>query len=218
MSQEMPHEMSSDEAVESKGHRSMFRHVQVAGSWNERDLTEGQPVIIAVRWVMIATGLILAIWNVTDMGELRLQIVALLLLALTNFYLQAQLLMKRQVNPLIVYGASAMDMLMISVLVLYQGGYDSSIFIFYLPAIAAFAVAFPRRLTAMYTAAVVAAYGLIAVGTYEHETNIVVVRLIMIAAVATCGSAYLQLEHDRRSQSMADENALLESLGVAGAE
>lgn len=211
-------DMSAEEAAGSEEQEGVFRRVQPAGSWNERDLTEGQPVIIAVRWVMIATGLILAIWNVTDMGELRLQIVALLLLALTNFYLQAQLLMKRQVNPLIVYGASAMDMLMITVLVLYQGGYDSSIFIFYLPAIAAFAVAFPRGLTALFTAAVVAAYGLIAVNTLEHETNIIVVRLIMIVAVAVCGSAYLQLEHKRRSQSMADEDALLQSLGVAGAE
>lgn len=206
-------------AVESAQQKSgLVGRLQNAGSWDKRDLTLGQPVIIAVRWVMIASALILAIWNVTDMSELRLQIVVILALALTNFYLHAQLLMKRDVNPNVIYAASSVDLAVITILVLYQGGYDSSIFIFYLPAIAALAVAFPRSLTALYTLLVLIAYGLVCVGTASSAMNVIVVRLLMITAVATCGSIYLQLEHKRRWRSIDDEDALLRTLGVAGLE
>jgi len=185
------------------------------GSWQEKDLTYGQPVIVAVRWIMIVSALVLAIWNVTSMHELRLQIVVILLLAVTNFYLQAQLLMKRPVTKQIVYGASAVDILLITILIMFQGGYSSSIYVFYLPAIAAFAVAFPRGLTAIYTSVVLLVYGFICLTNGAGNVDVIVSRLLMITAVAFCGSLYLQLEHKRLAEAKTrEEENFLENMPV----
>lgn len=191
---------------------SFVSRISLQDVWEEQDLVSGQPVIVAVRWIMIVTALILAIWNVESMADLRLQIIAILLLAVTNFYLQAQLLMKRHLNKNIVYGASAVDLIMITVLVMFQGGYFSSIYVFYLPAIAAFAVAFPRPLTALYTIIVVLVYGLVALVTSGVQVDVVVARLMMITAVAFCGSLYLQLEHQRRLEAFESDEAFLPDL------
>ncbi len=196
---------------------SFMRRVNTSGAWNELDLASGQPVIVAVRWIMIVTALFLAVWNVESMQDLRLQFVAILLLAVTNFYLQAQLLMKRPLSKHIVYAASAVDIFMITVLIMFQGGYHSSIFVFYLPAIAAFAVAFPRGLTALYTAIVVLLYGTIAGVSYDAQADVIIARLIMIIAVAFCGSLYLQIEHQRRRETIRPDEQLLRDITPAEA-
>lgn len=199
-------------------HEGFMNRVNIADAWEEEDLTYGQPVIVAVRWVMIVSALILAVWNVESMQDLRLQIVAILLLAVTNFYLQAQLLMKRPLSKHIVYGASAVDIFMISGLVMFQGGYWSSIYVFYLPAIAAFAVAFPRGLTAIYTAIVILLYGMTCLVTGDAHTDVIVARLLMIVAVAYCGSLYLQLEHQRRAEAHEREDTLMQNIAAANAD
>jgi len=197
---------------------SFMQRVNIADAWEEEDLTYGQPVIVAVRWIMIVSALILAVWNVDSMQDLRLQIIAILLLAVTNFYLQAQLLMKRPLSKNIVYGASAVDIFLITVLVMFQGGYWSSIYVFYLPAIAAFAVAFPRGLTAIYTAIVVLLYGMICLVTGDSHTDVVIARLLMIIAVAYCGSLYLQLEHQRRKEAYERETIFMENITATNIE
>ena len=191
---------------------SWMQRVTISSGWVEQDLANGQPVIVAVRWIMIITALILAIWNVNSMEDLRLQIIAILLLAVTNFYLQAQLLMKRPLQKYVVYGASAVDIFLITILVMFQGGYYSSIYVFYLPAIAAFAVAFPRGLTVLYTGIVIILYGMIATVTEGAQTDVIIARLLMIAAVAFCGSIYLQLEHQRRKDAIERETLFAASI------
>ncbi|MFN2256105.1 MAG: hypothetical protein ACK2U6_17835 [Candidatus Promineifilaceae bacterium] len=200
------------------GEGGLLRRVSLADTWEKEDLAYGQPVIVTVRWIMIVSALILAIWNVDSMADLRLQIIAILLLAVTNFYLQAQLLMKRPLSSSIVYAASAVDIAMISILVLFQGGYSSSIYVFYLPAIAAFAVAFPRGLTLLYTTIVILLYGLVCLGTGYDHTDVIVSRLLMIAAVAYCGSLYLQLEHRRRTEAQEREEAFIDNISAARVE
>ncbi|MFN2178344.1 MAG: hypothetical protein ACK2UV_02595 [Candidatus Promineifilaceae bacterium] len=200
------------------GEGGLLRRVSLADTWEKEDLAYGQPVIVTVRWIMIVSALILAIWNVDSMADLRLQIIAILLLAVTNFYLQAQLLMKRPLSSSIVYAASAVDIAMISILVLFQGGYSSSIYVFYLPAIAAFAVAFPRGLTLLYTTIVILLYGLICLGTGYDHTDVIVSRLLMIVAVAYCGSLYLQLEHRRRTEAQEREEAFIDNISAARVE
>jgi hypothetical protein len=190
---------------------SFFKRVNFGDSWEEQDLTFGQPVIVAVRWIMIVSALILAVWNVTSMQELRLQIIVILLLAVTNFYLQAQLLMKRSVSKQIVYSASAIDIFIITVLIMFQGGYWSSVYVFYLPAIAAFSVAFPRGLTAIYTTIVLLLYGLICVSNGDAYFDVILSRLIMITAVAFCGSLYRQLEYKRAKDAETWEQIFQES-------
>jgi hypothetical protein len=194
--------------------KSILQRVNIADTWNEEDLTFGQPVIVAVRWIMIVSALILAVWNVESMQDLRLQIIAILLLAVTNFYLQAQLLMKRPLNKHIVYAASAVDIFLITILVMFQGGYWSSIYVFYLPAIAAFAVAFPRGLTALYTLIVLLLYGMTCFVTGNTHTDVIIARLLMIVAVAFCGSLYLQLEHQRYTEAQEREETFQDNFAA----
>lgn len=171
---------------------------------SDQDLASGQPVIVAVRWLMIISGLVLAIWNVTDLDELRISLIVIFLLALTNFYLQAQLLMKKPVIKPVVYAASVVDLIVISILVASQGGYDSSIYVYYLPAIAAFSVAFPRWLTALYTIFLLIIYWIVCSLTPGSDQMIIFIRLLMITAVAFCGSLFLTIERSRRLEAVED--------------
>jgi hypothetical protein len=175
---------------------------------SDQDLAYGQPVIVAVRWLMIISGLVLAIWNVTDLSELRLSLIAIFLLAITNFYLQAQLLMKKPVIKPVVYASSAVDLILISFLVASQGGYESSIYVYYLPAIAAFSVAFPRWLTGLYALFLVIVYWLICSLTPGSEQMIIFIRMLMIIAVAFCGSLFLAIERSRRLEAIQDAEEL----------
>jgi hypothetical protein len=175
---------------------------------SDQDLAYGQPVIVAVRWLMIISGLILAIWNVNNLQELRLSIIVIFLLAITNFYLQAQLLVKKPVIKPVVYASSAADLILITFLVAMQGGYNSSIYVYYLPAIAAFSVAFPRWLTGLYVLFLMVVYWIIASLSPGSEQMIIVVRLLMIAAVAFCGALFLAIERSRRQEASKDAEGL----------
>lgn len=175
---------------------------------SDQDLAYGQPVIVAVRWLMIISGLVLAIWNVVDLQELRIMIFVIFVLAITNFYLQAQLLMKKAVIRPVVYASSAVDLILITFLVAMQGGYDSSIYVYYLPAIAAFSVAFPRWLTGVYVLFLMVAYWIVASISPDSEQMIILIRLLMIAAVGFCGSLYLAIERTRRQEASKNKQEL----------
>ncbi len=123
------------------------------------DVASGQIVIIAARWVLVLAGLLLTLWQPGTVAELRVHIVALLLLAVGNFYLHAQVLMRRPLPDLTVYAASVADIAVITLLAFSQGGAASGIYIFYFPAIMAFAVAFPGLVTGGFVAAVLLLYG-----------------------------------------------------------
>lgn len=206
------HVIEHPEAVETKTEQPQLEKVRLVDSNAEEDMAAGQPVIVTVRWILIVSSLLLAIWNVGSLSDLRLQITAILLLAITNFYLQAQLLMKKPVNKNVIYGASTVDLLLITMLVLFQGGYFSSIYVFYLPAIAAFAVAFPTLQTAVFAAATILVYGIIALFTSDSEVTVVLARLIMIASIAYCGNLYLRIERSRREESQKAQEELLNGI------
>jgi hypothetical protein len=168
------------------------------------DLRYGQVVIVTARWVLIASGLIIALWSPGPVAELRIQIATTLVLAAVNFYLHAQLLVKRPVLDEVVYAASIGDLVVITAIVASQGGYASPNYIFYFPAVLAFAVSFPRTLTALFAAGAAITYGLIALATgpdgSTSEQTAVFLRVLTIIAVAACGSLYWGIERDRRER------------------
>ncbi len=176
----------------------------------DEDLFYGQPVIVMVRWIFVVSGLILAIWNAETVASLRLQLFVLFLLALENFYVHAQLLTGKTVDNRVVYASSAADLLLISILIFFQGGYDSSLYVFYFPAIAALSVAFSTQLTAEYTAGVLAAYIPICLLS-GGDVLITISRMLMIFAVAFCGNRYWQIERSRRrTAAIAQEKLMVE--------
>ena len=146
-----------------------------------------------------------------------MQVLVLLMIAVANFYLHAQILRKRAAFAGIAYAASAADLAVITTLVLTQGGFDSNIWVFYFPAVLALSVAFPPALTALFAGVTVMTYGLICLGdssawSSTDGVQVVFVRLLMIAAVAICGAIYRQVEAGRRSSMATGEADLLPSL------
>lgn len=169
-----------------------------------RDLAHGQVVIVTARWILITTGLFLAIFRPPPLAELRLQIALILVLAVANFFLQTQVLKRRPILPTVVYATSAADLAVVSLLLIPQGGYDSHLYVLYFPALLALAVAFPPRLTAIYTAATLAVYGTLAAATAPWDpaaTGVVGSRVLALAAVSVCGLVYWRIEHKRRHAS-----------------
>jgi hypothetical protein len=167
----------------------------------QADLDHGQVVIVAARWLLIIVGLFLLILRPTgSVGELRAQIAMLLLLGLVNFVLLGRLLLHRPLMPLVAYAASALDLVVVTLLVLSQGG-DSPTFVLYFPALVALSVAFEPMVMIEYALVTAAVYGVIALSRLPAEVDrgpIVVTRVLMLSAVAFCGGVYWFVEHDRR--------------------
>lgn len=178
------------------------------------DLVYGQPVIVTARWIFVFSGLLFALWNAETLGSLRVQFIAIFALALANFYLHAQLLMKRPVLDQVVYVSSAIDLVLVSLLAANQGGFDSLIYVFYFPAIAAFSVAFATRWTALYIIITMLVYAMIsAIG---GEPLITITRLMMIAAVGFCGNLYRHIEKSRRQAAGEAHEGLMAQIPGAG--
>ena len=163
------------------------------------DLVNGQGVIIMARWILVTSGLLLALWNPMQMDDLRVQIVLILGLAVGNFFLHAQMVSGKAINPAIVYAASAADMVVITGLIISQGGFASTLFVFYFPAILAMSVTFHPSITAIFAGTAITAYALISLATLGNVDDVALItRLIMMTAVAVCGGVYWHIEQQRR--------------------
>ena len=181
------------EAEGAPPRRPQMRNPEVAA--------DGQSVIVVARWVLVLSGLVLALWNPGTIGEIRTQVLALLLLAVGNFYLHAQLLMRRPAINAIAYAASAADIAVITLLVITQGGFASPLYIFYFPALLAFSVAFPPSRTLGFASVVVSAYAIVSLFSAATEADVrgVILRIMMLVAVAVAGTIYQRMEESRRS-------------------
>lgn len=181
------------------------------------DLAYGQIVIVTARWILTLSALFLALWNADDIAQLRLQIIVLFLLAGGNFYLHSQILMRRPVTPKLVYMASAGDLAVITILIIRASGFDSGSYVYYFPAILAFSVAFPSKLTSTYVGGVIVAYSIISILTPGFDFNssnfsILVIRLLMISAIGITGNRYWQIEGTRRQAAVHAQEELMSQL------
>lgn len=179
------------------------------------DEASGQLVIVAARWILVLAGLFLVLWNPSTLDDVRFQVGVLLLLAVANFYLHAQLLMRRPTLQQVVLAASAFDIAAITLLVFTQGGFDSNTYIFYFPALLAISVAFPLAIAVVFSGSVMGLYFLLSLFsgvTITDDIQILVVRLLMFAAVAFCGVLYQNVEAQRRQAAIWARQDLLEEL------
>ncbi len=183
------------------------------------DEASGQLVVVAARWILVIAGLFLTLWNPDPLNDLRFQVAVLLLLAVANFYLHAQLLMRRPTLQQVVLAASAFDIAAITLLVMTQGGFASNVYIFYFPALLAISVAFPLATTLIFGSGVITLYAMISLFTALYDSTmgadapqILVVRLLMFAAVVACGALYQRVEAQRRQAAIWARQDLLEEL------
>jgi len=168
-------------------------------SLEREDLSLGQSVIVAARWLLVAAGLALALVAPASPELLRAQVVFVLLLAVCNFGLHAQILRRQPTLAAIAYAASAADIAIITALVAVNGGYASGLYVFYFPAILALAVAFPPAITVAYVAATIVLYLTVAArGTPAGGEEQLLVRGLVLVAMAVCGTVYSGIEAKRR--------------------
>ena len=182
-----------------------FRAATTAPPWPARSRdpevsAAGQLVIVTARWVLVLAGLLLALWNPGPIGQIRLHVLMLLILAVGNFYLHAQLLMRRPAISAVAYVASAIDIAVITLLIATQGGFASSLYVFYFPALLALSIAFPTSRTVGFGSVAVALYACVGLFSIESERDAqsMVVRLLMLIAVAVCGNLFARIEAGRR--------------------
>jgi hypothetical protein len=171
-------------------------------------LVEGQMVIIVARFVLIVACFILILADAKSGSAAvkfivtRFEIMVVLLLAVSNFYLVSQVLTKRKTPDIILYGMSLADIAVISVVIIAQGGFSSGTYIFYFPAMLAFALAFPMMELYLFLGGTISLYGFICLTTLQGNVDnleSLLVRLLMLTAVAVCGNHFAQIERNRRN-------------------
>ena len=177
------------------------------------DLYYGQTVIVWARWILIGAGLVLSFWNPRDLFVLQIQLAVIIALAFGNFYLHVQLLRGHPSIDLVVYGASAADLAVVTALVVVQQGFPSPVFIFYFAAVLGFSVAFPTLLTAIYSAAAIGVYGIICLATAgSADDPAIFTRVLMFAAVAFCGNVFARNETHRRAEAVRMHTEMLDQI------
>ena len=181
----------------------------------ESELTFGQPVIVIARWILVVAGLFLIIWNPDHIGNLRIQVMTIFVLAMMNFFLQAQMLMGRKTITSVVYFASLVDFVVITVLIGLNGGFTSNSYVFYFPAILAISVAFETTITVGYVGTASFVYFFLSLtggGFSSDDLPTLIARLLMMIAVAFCGNLYWHIERNRRQATRQAHQQLLAEL------
>ena len=167
-------------------------------------LGHGQIVIVAARWVLVALGLLLTLWRPADLFALQVSIGVILAAAVANFFLHTRILNRKPVRRELVYAASAADILLISILVAVGSGFQSDVFVYYFPAVLAFALVFPPPVTVLFSAGTLMLYtGLViaagpGIGWQQADAQVLVARLLTLAGIAVVAVVSLYREYDRR--------------------
>ena len=165
----------------------------------------GQKVLVVARWILVVSGLLLALLNPVVLGEVKIQVGLILTLAVANFFLHVQLVRNQPSLPWVAYLASAVDVLAITMMVVTSGGGASSLYVFYFPALFAISVAFRPRAGLVLSGAAIGMYSLIASTQLDGDGGaFVAARIVMMSAVVVCGMLYRKIEGDRRRESSTD--------------
>jgi hypothetical protein len=167
------------------------------------DLDNGQVVTVFARWLLIASGFVIALWGPSerDLGALKLALMILFGLAIGNFALHARVMMKHHLGSSVLYAFSAADVAAVTAITwLYGGGIDNPLFVFYYPGLLALSLVFPARVTGFFTAMLVLVYAVVALPMHATaaDQQIFIARVISLAAVAVVGTLYQYIEEERR--------------------
>jgi hypothetical protein len=166
------------------------------------DVFFGQVVMIWARWFLIASGAVFFLWTANESTELALGVLPIVGLMAVNFCLHGRYFLERPSNVLQITAASALDVALVSAIVLlwHPSGLASPFFVFYYPVLLAFAFVLPRRTTVIFTAATAATYAAICLPDMQSITSakVLVLRLVTMAAMGAFGTFYWRIQRDRR--------------------
>ena len=181
------------------------------------DLRHGHIVIIWARWAIVVFAFLMRLYRPEDLTELVVSVLGLLTVALVNFTLHVQVMMKRPPKVGLVYLASAMDICLITLITGLQGGVHSNVFVYYFPAVLGFALVFPGKITVELTGGVLALYvGVCALASdpslESGDEAMLFLRILALIGVALVGNRFRSVEAMRRNTTADGEQRLEEEL------
>jgi hypothetical protein len=197
-----------------------MHEIRTNGREAAEDLFFGQVVMMWARWFLIAAGTFVALLTASDSGQLALAALPIVALMAMNFYLHSRYSLERPSNRLQVLAASAVDIGIITLIVLFWSvdsvigtGFASPFFVFYYPVLLALAFVFPRGVAAAWTAATAFAYaGACVVAPLltatapvidtAPEAKALVLRLVTLVAMGGLGTFYWRIQRDRRRRML----------------
>ncbi len=163
----------------------------------QEDIFYGQIVCLLARWFVIAGAIFLALYRAPSIAQMQRNLVPLLVLIAANFFLHARYLMGLPANALLLQLASALDVAVITALVV--AGHPD-FFVFYYPVALAFALVFVRGLTLLFTGAVAVVYTLLFLPGlhWNGDEEILAIRLVTLVGAALLATLYWRLQRARR--------------------
>ena len=187
---------------------------------NERasaeDIYFGQVVANWARWSIIGAALMLVLWTSGDTFRLILGVLPIVGLMVVNFYLHGRYLANRPANGPLVAIASAIDIALITGLILLwpsNSAVGSGLFVLYFPALVAFAFIMSPRISIGFTACVLGIYALAAVASDPgilasmEAIETLVARMITLAAVGILAAYFWRVQRRRRLDEQAETAA-----------
>ena len=163
------------------------------------DLLHGHSVIIAARWMLVAVALMLVLYRPQSVTDLTIGVLAILGIAVINFWLNTRPLTNRPTEPSWAYLASAADISVISALMLLHGSVSGNTYAFYYPAIVGYSLVFPSTVSILLSGAMLGFVFLTGVSDGLDE-RVLVARLLTLAATAFIGWRYRRVEEQRRER------------------
>jgi hypothetical protein len=170
------------------------------------DIFFGQLVIIYARWFVIVAMVILALWSANSISQLVGALFFIVPLMAINFFVHGRYLMEQPANKLLLTILSAVDILVVTLLILFwpeEKGLLNQFYIFYYPFILAFAFVSPARSSIIYTAFTLVLYttaslfagpSLVLQSIWLERLTI---RLITMAAMGLLGAYYWRIQRTR---------------------
>jgi hypothetical protein len=184
---------------------SAFQRFLRLGSDSDAEERRGEIILVTARWVLIVVGIVLALNAPPSLVSLQVSIGGMLILAAVNFTLHTNLVMKHPASRTILSWTSAGDVVAISAIIAITGGYNAYAFVFFYPAILAFSLALPLRVTAYLTVTIVGLYAtvvvLVSADDLQDQPQVIVstliVRLLTFVAVMAAANMYRWVEYRR---------------------
>lgn len=170
-----------------------------------KELKRGEIVLVSARWILIVVGLLLALNAPENLVDLQVTIAAILTMAMVNFVLHTNILNTRPAAATTLYVASIGDIAVIAAIVGITGAYESYAFVFFYPAIMAYSLVFPLKITGLFTLVMAGFYSLVLLtassevfaADSEGSYAVLVTRLMTFVAVTVVANSYRLVERQR---------------------
>ena len=170
----------------------------------QEDIFHGQIACIMARWCVIAGSIFIALYQASDVAAMEKSLIPLLILVAANFFLQARYMMNLPANALLLQIGSAIDIAVITALVM-AGNPD--FYVFYYPVALAYALVFVRRLTLIFTAALGIVYAMVTLFLnpgihFDGDEKTLALRLVTLVGTSLLATMYWRIQRARESRTV----------------